>query len=115
MSTPLLLVTVGEGVELALFPYEDPDAIAADLEAFWDEVTRRPGLGDELTDAEAAALLGEWPPEDEPVSDPNYVRWLAEGAPTCSWTILDDPDAGSVYGSLDDEPGYSESTQPWLW
>ena len=35
-------------------------------------VESQPGLG--------------WPPDDEPVSDPNYVRWLAEGGQVAGFT-----------------------------
>ena len=61
MRPILVLVEVLPGVELALFLWEDADKIASQLEAFFDEVERRPGMADELTDSEAVGLglIGE--------------------------------------------------------
>lgn len=52
----LVLVEVLPGLELALFSCEDADEIGSQLEAFFDEVERRPGMGDELTSDEAERL-----------------------------------------------------------
>lgn len=64
----LVTVTV-DGAELALFPWEDAEQVAEEMAAFWDEVERRPWLGD-----------------DEPVSDPALALWHADGCPVGGFT-----------------------------
>ena len=83
--TPLLSeLPIGEGATILLLPAEDSDLVAAELVAFWDELERRPGMDDEPSDEEIAAWL-----DTEAEGDPNYHRWLAEGAPAMQWTLLD--------------------------
>lgn len=62
-------VEVIEGIELSLWPWESADLIAAELEAIFAEIESMPGL--------------DWPPDDDPVSDPNWLRWLDEGGQVC--------------------------------
>lgn len=56
MPPVLIEVEVLPGVELSLFSWEDANEIRSQLEAFFDEVMRRPGMADELTDDEAERL-----------------------------------------------------------
>ena len=99
--TMLRNATVGTGdnaVELALFPWEDASAIAEELDAWLAE-----------SDAGITWL------DDAPVSDPSYERWLAEGAPVFGFTFADGFAEPGELDALEDEPGYSESRQPYLW
>lgn len=49
-------VEVLPGLELSLLPWENAIEIGSQLQAFFDEVERRPGMADELTDGEAERL-----------------------------------------------------------
>lgn len=49
------------------------------LEAFFDEVERRPGMDAPPTADEAAEL------DAQTEGDPNYQRWVAEGSPVAAW------------------------------
>lgn len=94
------------GLELSIFPWEDATVYVNDIEAMLEESYAKPWLLDEDMDA----------------SDPLYTSYLAEtdidatrfwsGEPVlCNWSFLD----GSEFdGVLIEEPGYYESTQPWL-
>lgn len=57
-----------DGVELALFPWEDEATVAAELAALWGETEGLFDPGDPLTEDEILALLGE----------DDYWRWMAE-------------------------------------
>ena len=57
----LVEVEVLPGLELSLYPWENANEIGSQLEAFFDEVERRPELGEELSEDEIAALCE---PED---------------------------------------------------
>lgn len=59
-----------DGAELSIFPWEDEAAIAEELAAFWDEIDGMFDPGDDLTEAELAALF------DDEMSD--HWRWVAE-------------------------------------
>lgn len=77
MTTPILsTVEVLPGLDLLLWPHEDPAAIAEQLSDLFSEIDSQPGLG--------------WPPDDEPVSDPNWLRWLDEGGVVAGCAWLDD-------------------------
>lgn len=105
MATQLTTVQA-DGLELSLFPWEDAAVVIAEVEAYLAETDVKPWLLDEDMDA----------------SDPLYTSYLAEneidatrfwsGEPVlCNWSFLD----GSEFdGALIEEPGYYESTQPWL-
>lgn len=80
MSVQLVEVEVLPGLVLALLPCENVDEIRSQLAAFFDEVERYPGLGDELTDDEIDSIFG----------DPLYAQWVAEGSPTCGCDWLGD-------------------------
>lgn len=63
----LVEVEVLPGLELSLYPWENANEIGSQLEAFFDEVERRPELGDELNEDELWELLGE-----EAVNDASF-------------------------------------------
>lgn len=73
MSQILTAVEVLPGLELGLMPWEDHAAIAEQLSDLFAEIDSQPGLG--------------WPPDDDSVSDPNWLRWLDEGGQVagCMW------------------------------
>lgn len=111
-----LVTVVGNGLSLALFPWEEPALVIAEAEAFLAESDARPWLP---LDDEAPAV--DW---DEVVNDPMYDRYLEElaqmgrlwsGGPvaTCNWSWLSGDPTPEFGGSLDDEPGYLESTCPF--
>ena len=131
---PLTTEAVG-GLDLSIFPWEDAATYVADAEAYLAETEAKPWLG-----AEDLDLMT--PDMDAIVNDPTYDRWLTEsrqarlpqarlpvaepveatrywsGSPVlalegCNWSFLDG-EAEPVTGGLEDEPGYAESTQPWL-
>lgn len=57
----LRTVEVLPGLDLLLWPREDPALIAEQLADLFAEIDSQPGL--------------DWPPDDDPVSDPNWVAW----------------------------------------
>lgn len=82
------LATVqANGLELSIFPWESPELVIADIEAMLEESYAKPWLLDEDIDA------------SEPV--------------LCNWSFLEDGEPEAT-GGLVNEPGYLESTQPWL-
>lgn len=84
---------------MALYPWEDIDAaVREQAEAeIW---------ADEAHDAWLAGLLAD---DDRSVTgnDPAYDRWVAEGAPSVAWSLLDDP-----YTLADVEP--AEYRDDWV-
>lgn len=69
-------IEVLPGLDLLLWLNEDHAAIAEQLSDLFSEIDAMPGLG--------------WPPDDEPVSDPNWLRWLDEGGQVAGCMWLDD-------------------------
>lgn len=114
------LTTVqANGLELSLFPWEDAALYVADIEAMLEETYAKPWLLDEDLDLMT-------PDMDAIVNDPMYDRYLAENevkatrfwsggppAAVCNWSFLEDGEPEAI-GGLVNEPGYYESTQPWL-
>lgn len=75
--TILRNVEVLPGLDLALFPWEDPAWVTNELESLFDEIERQPGLGWEPTDEEIDAMFDgyagdRWQAE--------YNRAIADGA-----------------------------------
>lgn len=87
------MTTASEGrYDLALFPWENAAQVVAEAEAIIAEQNSKPWLGLELTDEEIQFLLG-----------PAECRCFKFDGDFCG-----------VTGRLDQEPGYNEGTQPWL-
>lgn len=62
MTAPLLeveVIVLGEGIELSLYPWEDPALVAAEIESVFAEVEAKPGLGWEPTPDELLEIFGE--------------------------------------------------------
>ena len=117
---------MGKQLDLSIFPWEDPEVYLAEIEAYLAETDAKPWL-DEYDEADPEMVTPDW---DGIVNDPAYDLYLTEvvatrywsGAPACNWSFLDsassstDDDASQpAYASgMADEPGYDESTQPYL-
>lgn len=122
------LATVqANGLELSLFPWESPELVIAEVEAYLTETDAKPWLLDEDLDLMT-------PDFDGIVNDPLYDRYLAEveatrfwsGEPVCNWSFLDgatlDEDADwteeelsfcGPHGTVAAELAYYEATLPF--
>ena len=111
-----LSTVASNGLELAIFPWEDAELVIAEAEAFLAESDAKPWLPFE----------DEQPPVDWDaiINDPMYDRYLEDlqmsgrlwsGGPvaTCNWSWLDGNPTPEFGGTLEDEPGYLESTRPF--
>lgn len=109
MATQLTTVQAN-GLELSIFPWESPELVIAEVEAYLAETDAKPWLLDEDLDLMT-------PDMDGIVNDPLFDRYLAEnevkatrfwsGEPLlCNWSFLDG-------ATLDEDADWTEEELPF--